>query len=56
MNIDDLGKIVTPAKAGVQKTYNYFKILDSGFRRNDVCWVSATFYELVTIKINRGNL
>ncbi|MFO7972074.1 MAG: hypothetical protein R6U40_10020 [Desulfobacterales bacterium] len=28
-------KGVTPAKAGVQMLCNCFKILDSGFRRND---------------------
>ena len=36
-NPNDKGsqKHVTPAKAGVQKTHKYHKILDSGFRRND---------------------
>jgi hypothetical protein len=27
--------LVTPAKAGVQRLYNYLNELDSGFRRND---------------------
>jgi hypothetical protein len=34
-------------KTGVQGFLNLLKLLDSGFRRNDVPWVSATFYELV---------
>jgi hypothetical protein len=41
-------KVVTPAKAGVQEIINYFKILDSGFRRNDENEHSATFYEAIT--------
>ena len=45
----NMQKVVTPAKAGVQKNYNYFKILDSGFRRNDVTRVSATFYEPIKV-------
>jgi len=38
--------IVTPAKAGVQ---NIFKLLDSGFRRNDKFYGISTFFEFVTI-------
>jgi hypothetical protein len=40
-------QVVTPAKAGVQMTDNCIKILDSGFRRNDLLWVSATFYKCI---------
>jgi len=28
-------KVVSPVKTGVQRFYNYLKLLDSGFRRND---------------------
>jgi len=28
-------EVVTPVKTGVQSVYKSFKILDSGFRRND---------------------
>ncbi len=42
-------KVVTPAKAGIQENSNCFKILDSGFRRNDFIWVLATFYKSVLI-------
>ena len=34
-------------KTGVQRTYNYLKGLDSGFRRNDRKAYSQTFYEII---------
>ena len=35
------------AKAGVQENYNGFKILDSGFHRNDECRLPVAFYETI---------
>jgi len=40
-------KVVTPVKTGVQRTYNYLKRLDSGFRRNDSKAYFLTFYEYI---------
>jgi len=40
----NMEKVVTPAKARVQENFNCIKLLDSGFRRNDVFWVLATFF------------
>jgi hypothetical protein len=37
-------------KTGVQDSYNYLKILDSGFRRNDPYGVLATFCESLKYK------
>jgi len=34
-------------KTGVQRTYNYLKRLDSGFRRNDIMKGIPTFYETI---------
>jgi len=34
-------------KTGVQDRNKYLKTLDSGFRRNDVLGISATFYESI---------
>jgi hypothetical protein len=34
-------------KTGVQVIYNYLKILDSGFRRNEENWDFQTFYEII---------
>ena len=34
-------------KTGVQGTYNWWKELDSGFRRNDGKTHSLTFYEII---------
>jgi len=42
-------KVVTPAKAGVQISFNCFKCLDSGFRRNDREYCFLTFYEVIKI-------
>jgi len=36
-------------KTGVQGTYNWWKELDSGFRRNDGKTHFLTFYEIVNI-------
>jgi hypothetical protein len=36
-------KAVTPAKAGVQRSRNILKRLDSGFRRNDEKHISGLF-------------
>ena len=41
-------------KTGVQRTYNYLKGLDSGFRRNDRKAYLQTFYEI--IKFNRTQI
>ena len=38
-------KVVTPVKTGVQGVLNLLKFLDSGFRRNDIFEVLATFCE-----------
>jgi hypothetical protein len=41
-------------KTGVQGTYNWWKELDSGFRRNDGKTHFLTFYEF--IKVPAGNV
>jgi len=38
-------------KTGVQRTYNYLKRLDSGFRRNARKKHFQTFYEIIKIQI-----
>jgi hypothetical protein len=38
-------------KTGVHNSYNYLKILDSGFRRNDEKGRFSTFYEFVKINV-----
>jgi len=48
MNSQKVTKVVTPAKAGVQKSLLF---LDSGFRRNDRKGRFVTSYEF----INSGN-
>jgi len=40
-------------KTGVQGTYNWWKELDSGFRRNDGKHHFLTFYEIIDFKITR---
>ncbi len=41
-------KIVTPAKAGGQQTFNLLKnLLDSGFLRNDVILYSEIFLRVL---------
>jgi hypothetical protein len=36
-------------KTGVQETYNWWKELDSGFRRNDGKTHFLTFYEFIKL-------
>jgi hypothetical protein len=36
-----------PAKAGIQRAYNYLKRLDSRFHRNDKKALFQTFYESI---------
>jgi len=37
-------------KTGVQCFYNYLKLLDSGFRRNDDHWAFSTFYDFIKFR------
>jgi len=46
-NLTASKKAVTPLKNGVQWFYNWLKILDSSFHRNDGKRTSSTFYELI---------
>jgi len=41
-------KAVTPVKTGVQKSFDFVLLLDSGFRRNDERIRFPTFYENIT--------
>jgi hypothetical protein len=43
-------KIVPPVKTGVQKTYNCWKALDSGFRRNDGKTYFLISYEFIKFR------
>jgi hypothetical protein len=45
-----LVKVVSPVKTGVQCFYNYLKLLDSGFRRNDDISLFSTFYDFIKQK------
>jgi len=47
--IDEIVKVVTPVKTGVQGTYVWWKELDSGFRRNDGKPPLWTFYEIIIL-------
>jgi hypothetical protein len=40
-------EVVTPVKTGVQRSSDFFKLLDSGFRRNDGKIPFPTFYEAI---------
>ena len=51
MNSQKVTKVVTPAKAGVQKSLLF---LDSGFRRNDRKGPFATFYEFRNLQNVKG--
>ena len=48
---DDLLKIVTPVKTGVQRIYNCSKRVDSGLRRNDRKAPFLTSYEIIIYSI-----
>jgi hypothetical protein len=43
-------KVVTPVQTGVHTNSNYLKVMDSGFRRNNIKGQFPTFYK--TIKID----
>jgi hypothetical protein len=43
MTDEAIAKLVTPVKTGVQRACNTLKFLDSGFRRNDLRGIYATF-------------
>ncbi len=43
-------------KTGVQRTYNYLKGLDSGFRRNDRKAYLQTFYEIINFNPSFGKM
>ena len=43
-------------KTGVQRTYNYLKGLDSGFRRNDRKAYLQTFYEAIIIDFRQNGV
>jgi hypothetical protein len=40
-------RVVTPVKTGVQRIFNWWKELDSGFRRNDGQTCFLTFYDSI---------
>jgi hypothetical protein len=48
-------KVVAPVKTGVQIIYNYMKMLDSGFRRNDGKTKIQTFGVIIIIDVLMDN-
>jgi hypothetical protein len=50
LSFDVFVKVVTPVKTGVQEIYNYSKILDSGFHRNDGKPNLETCYEIINFQ------
>jgi len=40
-------RVVSPVKTGVQCSYDYLTLLDSGFRRNDDPYVFLSFHDFI---------